>query len=120
MAKRILIIEDDPDILDILNIIFIDEGFDIVALKNGMSAYEIGLFHPDLIVLDVRISGFDKTGAEICAELKASTQTNHLPVLLLSAENELKQIATNCGADGHISKPFAINNLIGKVKEMMD
>ncbi len=118
MTKRILIIEDDPDILDILNIIFVDEGFEIISRQNGMSADEIGLLHPDLVLLDVRINGFEKTGAQICEELKSFAQTSHLPVLLLSAENGLKQIAKECGADEHMSKPFTIKHLLDKVKQM--
>ncbi|SOD13796.1 response regulator transcription factor [Pedobacter xixiisoli] len=119
MAKRILIIEDDPDILDILDIIFQDEGYDIISRRNGMSANEIGLLHPDLVLLDVRISGFEKTGSQICKELKALTDTNNLPVLLLSAEKNLNLIANGCGADGYISKPFDIIGLTRKVREMI-
>jgi len=119
MAKRILIIEDDPDILEILDIIFIDEGFDIVSKRNGMSADEIGLVHPDLILLDVRISGFEKTGAQLCEELKSFALTSPIPVVLLSAEADLPSIARLCGANAYISKPFEINSLVSKVKEMM-
>jgi len=117
MAKRILIIEDDPDILEILDIVFQDEGYDIISSRNGMSADEIEIVHPDLVLLDVRISGFEKTGAQICEELKALT--NSLPVLLLSAESNLNHIATQCGADGHMTKPFEIAGLVKKVVEMI-
>ena len=120
MARRILIIEDDPDILEILDIIFQDEGFDIISRRNGMSADEIGILHPDLVLLDVRIRGFEKTGAQICAELKALTQTSQLPVLLLSAEANLAHIASRCGANGYVIKPFEINSLVKKVKEMIE
>ncbi|TCC92396.1 response regulator [Pedobacter frigiditerrae] len=119
MTKRILIIEDDPDILEILNIIFQDEGYDIVSKRNGMSADEIGLLHPDIVLLDVRISGCEKTGAQICAELKAFTVTSHLPVLLLSAEKNLAMIASSCGANGYLTKPFDIMGLTEKVREMI-
>ena len=119
MAKRILIIEDDPDILDILGIIFQDEGFDIVSKRNGMSADQIGLLHPDLVLLDVRINGFEKTGAEICAELKKCIETQNLPVMLISAETNLASIADSCGANAHVTKPFEIDGLVEKVKEMI-
>ena len=120
MAKRILIIEDDPDILEILQIIFQDEGFEIISKQNGMSAGEIGLLHTDLVLLDVRINGFEKTGAQICAELKKLTETSRLPVILLSAESGLDKIAKTCGADAFISKPFEINGLVKKVMEMIE
>lgn len=119
MTKRILIIEDDPDILEILDIIFQNEGYDIILSRDGMSADEIGLVHPDLVLLDVRISGFGKTGAQICGELKTSINTHGLPVLLLSAEANLNHIARECGADGHLSKPFEIEGLVKKVVEMI-
>jgi len=119
MAKRILIIEDDRDILEILDIIFQDEGYEIISNRNGLSANEIGLLHPDLVLLDVRITGFDKTGAQICEELKSFTLTNELPVLLVSAESNLNNIATSCGADDHITKPFDIFSLVAKVKRII-
>jgi len=119
MAKLILIIEDDPDILEILGIIFQEEGFDIVSKRNGMSADEIGLLHPDLVLLDVRINGFEKTGAQICAELKKYAQTKSLPVMLISAETNLADIAYSCGANAHVTKPFEINSLVEKVKGMI-
>lgn len=119
MAKRILIIEDDPDILEILEIVFQDEGFDIESKRNGMSIDEIGLLHPDLILLDVRISGFEKTGAQLCAELKERAETGKIPVILLSAEAELAQIAKKCCADGHVSKPFDIPTLVNKLRELI-
>lgn len=119
MAKLILIIEDDPDILEILGIIFQEEGFDIVSKRNGMSADEIGLLHPDLVLLDVRISGFEKTGAQICSELKKYTETKSLPVMLISAETNLADIAYSCGANAHVTKPFEINSLVEKVKGMI-
>ena len=119
MNKRILIIEDDPQILDILEIIFQDDGFDVIASRTGLSLDQITLSHPDLILLDVRIAGFAKTGAEICSELKAFGRTRHLPVLLLSAEHDLAKTASECGANGHLSKPFEIAGLMQKVHEML-
>ncbi|WAC40919.1 response regulator [Pedobacter sp. SL55] len=117
MKKRILTIEDDPDILEILNIIFEEEDYEIISNNKGMSVDEVALAHPDLVLLDVRIVGFNKTGAQLCEELKASATTSHLPVILLSAERNLAQMATACGADAYISKPFDINGLINVVNK---
>ena len=60
MAKRILVIDDDEDILSILDIIFGDEGYEPILYNTSMSAENIKILHPDLILLDVRIVGFDK------------------------------------------------------------
>jgi len=119
MAKRILIIEDDLDILEILDIILSDEGYEVIPISMGLSAPEIGLFHPDLILLDFRIRGYDKTGAQICQELKSNSTTNTIPVLLVSAESNLALIANSCGADGYVSKPFELLGIVVKVCDMI-
>ena len=119
MAKRILIIEDDLDILEILDIILLDEGYEVIPISKGLSAPEIELLHPDLILLDFRIRGYDKTGAQICRELKSSATTSDTPVLLISAESNLNLIADGCGADGYVSKPFDLLSLVNKVSDML-
>ncbi len=112
MSKTILSIEDDPDILAILEIIFQDEGFVLIANSKGMTVEEIALVNPDVILLDVRIAGFEKTGPQLCKELKAYTKTKHLPIILLSAERDLPQLAADCQADSYVNKPFDINGLV--------
>jgi len=119
MAKRILVIDDDEDILSILDIILGEEGYDTVLQKTGTSTEHIKILHPDLILLDVRISGFEKTGAQICAEIKKQIELEHIPVLLVSAEHNVPEIAQSCGANGYINKPFDIDNLLAKVKEFI-
>jgi len=119
MPKRILFIEDDPDIYEILNIVFDEEGYEVIGFRSPLSRGEIALIHPDLILLDVRIVGSDKTGAEICAELKADPGFSSIPVLLLSAERDLERIASNAGADGMINKPFGLTELVAGVKKFL-
>jgi len=119
MSKKILFIEDDPDIYEILNIVFDEEGYEVIGFRSSISLQEIALIHPDLILLDVRIVGSEKTGTEICAELKADPDFSSIPVLLLSAERGLEQIARNAGADGMISKPFGLTDLISGVKKYL-
>ena len=119
MAKRILIIEDDLDILEILDIILLDEGYEVIPISKGLSAPEIELLHPDLILLDFRISGYDKTGAQICQELKSISTTSAIPVLLVSAESNLAFIANNCCADVYVSKPFDLLGIVAKVSDML-
>jgi two-component system response regulator VicR len=119
MEKRILIIEDDLNILEILNFIFKDEGFEVISNNEGMPLNEIESFQPDIILLDVRIGGYEKTGAQICIELKEFAETRDVPVILLSAEAGLAKIAKKCGADAFISKPFEIHHLVNKVEELI-
>ncbi len=115
--RRILTIEDDPDILAILRIIFQEEGFEFISNSKGMNVDEIAQVHADLVLLDVRIVGFEKTGAQLCRELKENAETSNLPVILLSAERDLAQQAEACGADHYINKPFDIDHVVEIVNQ---
>ncbi|WP_233524498.1 response regulator [Mucilaginibacter conchicola] len=119
MARRILVIDDDEDILEILNIIFQENGYDIVMSNTGEAAEHIRVIQPDLILLDVRIIGSAKNGPEICKEIKSQLETRHLPVMLVSAESDLSVIAKECGADAYIRKPFDIFDLLAKTEECL-
>lgn len=119
MPKRILVIDDDEDILTILNIIFEDEGYEVILSNTGTSAEEVLLIHPDLVVLDVRIRGFHKTGDQICNELKTMDGTRNLPVILLSAEVDVPVLARESGADGYFRKPFNIDDLVSHVNQIL-
>ncbi len=119
MSKRILVIDDNEDILSILDIVFAEEGYEVILRNTGADADEVKLLGPDLILLDVRISGFSKTGDEICAEIKGELELIPIPVLLFSAESDVQQRASSCGANGYISKPFDIDKLLQKVKEFI-
>ena len=120
MEKRILVIDDDEDILSIMDIIFGDEGYKPILYKTGTTAEQIKILHPDLILLDVRIAGFHKTGAEICADIKSQLELANIPVLLLSAEENVEALALECGANGFVNKPFDIFNLLKRVKEIIN
>ncbi|RBQ08925.1 response regulator [Pedobacter miscanthi] len=119
MAKRILVIDDDQDILNILDIIFGEEGYEVTLKNTGTTADQVKLISPDLILLDVRINGFSKTGDEICAEIKQELELSAIPVLLFSAEADVRQRAGLCGANGYLNKPFDINKLLEKVKHFI-
>lgn len=120
MAKKILVIDDDEDILEILNIIFGEEGYELVLMNTGATPAQIQILNPDLVLLDVRITGYDKTGDEICSAIKAELEMSSTPVVLLSAEEELGQLARTCGADGFIHKPFDVSVLLAKIKELVN
>ncbi|GAA4321705.1 hypothetical protein GCM10023149_21680 [Mucilaginibacter gynuensis] len=116
--KRILIIDDNEDILEILQIVFRDEGYNVVVSNTGDAAEYIHIIHPDLILLDVRIDGYQKRGDEICAEIKAR-YPYQLPVVLISAETNLAVLANECGADFYIRKPFDIYDLVAQVTKFL-
>lgn len=120
MAKRILVIDDDEDILSIFDLIFCEEGFEAILYNTGTTIEDIKNLRPDLILLDIRIVGFEKTGTEICAEIKNQLELEKIPVLLVSAEENVDLLATSCGANGYVNKPFDINKLLVKVKEFIN
>jgi len=120
MGKRIHVIDDDEEILSILDILFASEGYEVMLYQTGTTASHIKLLHPDLILLDVRIAGYNKTGAEICAEIKQQGEMNDTPVLLVSAEIDVDLLAEGCGADGYVNKPFDIDNLLARVRAFID
>ena len=115
MKKRILVIDDDEDILTILDILFGDEGYEVILLNTGTTAEEVKIIHPDVILLDVRINGFNKTGDQICNEIKSLNSTKNIPVILLSAEFNVSELAQECGANGYMRKPFNVNELVNQV-----
>lgn len=119
MAKRVLVIDDDEDILEILNIVFQENGYEIVLSNTGEAAEHIRVIHPDIVLLDVRIVGSVKSGPEICKEIKSQLETRHLPVMLVSAESDLAILAQECGADSYVAKPFDIFDLLSQVKEFV-
>lgn len=118
-SKRILIIDDDEDILEILNIVFQDEGYNVVIANSSDAADHIHEYHPDMIILDVRLNGSPKDGLQICAEIKSGYHTRELPVMLLSAETDLDLLAMGCGADSFMRKPFDIYQLLQHVEKQL-
>ena len=119
MRKRILVIDDDEDILEILNIVFQENGYEIVISNTGEAASHIRVIQPDIVLLDVRIVGSAKSGPDICKEIKSQFETRHLPVMLVSGETDLAVIAKECGADSYVCKPFDVFDLIARVGKFL-
>jgi two-component system response regulator VicR len=119
MLKKILIVEDDPDILDILTYILEAEGYMVVQSDDGKACEHLAEILPDLILMDVRLKQPGQNGDMICRRLKSVPATRRFPVILLSAEFGLAQLSEACGADGFISKPFDLSLLKETVGEML-
>lgn len=117
MAK-ILVIDDDPDILSVMEILLSMKGFTVDVTARGETTFDkIESFKPDLILLDVLISGQD--GRVICKEIKSNENLKHLPVLMLSAHPGAAATISDYGADGFISKPFDVDKLMKKIHEQL-
>jgi CheY-like chemotaxis protein len=111
--KRILVADDDLAILDAIKMILEDEGFLVQVVSNGEAVLQLQFDLPDLILLDIWMSGRD--GGEICRQLKAQNHTARIPVIMVSANKDTADIARSVGAEDFIAKPFDIDELVGKV-----
>jgi DNA-binding response OmpR family regulator len=115
MPKKILIADDDPDILDVMKIILEGEGFEVSITPFGNDLKHIKDNLPDLIILDIRMSGVD--GTEIAKFLKGQSHTQMIPLIIVSADRDTDSAAKAAGADDFIHKPFEIASLIEKVRK---
>ena len=116
LMKRILVVDDNTDILQIVKIILENNGFEVVVTPNGEETLlKTDTFHPQLILMDVFLSsGID--GREICKTLKANSETKDIPVILFSAQVKMEDGFKSWGADDFIAKPFEVKELINKIK----
>lgn len=117
MAKQILIIEDDEDILQVLETILVYNDFTVKGLNRTDDILRsIQDYNPDLVLTDYLLSGTN--GGKICQQIKSNKDTCHIPVILISAYPELAASLGNFGFDAFINKPFEINHLIKKINEL--
>lgn len=115
-SKKVLVVDDDNDILDVIRIILEDEGYEVSTLDSGREVMdEVANNMPDLILLDVMLCGMD--GRDICKSLKSHALYKLIPIIMISASHNLQGFLDEEGtADGFISKPFDIDNLIRVVE----
>ena len=117
MAK-ILIIDDDKPMLEIVKSILDNEGYVVETVSNWTIVFDkIRQYKPDLIILDIFISGSD--GRVICKELKKSKTTTNIPVILFSATNRLEAYTKDSNAQGYLKKPFETADLLDIVKKCL-
>jgi DNA-binding response OmpR family regulator len=113
MSKKILIAEDDEGILDAMKIMLELEGYEVKATRDGKTLYDMKEELPDLLLLDIWMSGMD--GRDICKYLKSRESTEHLPIILMSASKDTGKMAREVGADNFLEKPFEIDELVALV-----
>ncbi len=117
--NKILVADDDPAIVDAMEMILEMEGYDVNSTVDGGTIYTIDkAFLPDLVLLDIWMSGHD--GRDICRYLKANTSTQHIPVIMISASRDIVQSAKEAGADAFLAKPFEVDNLLETVKKHLN
>lgn len=119
-ARKVLIADDEPDILEILKYNLMREGYQVTTAGNGDEAVEKAkLTQPDLVVLDIMMPR--KTGVEVCQILRAQPQFKNTLIMFLTALNDdatqIKGLTT--GADDYISKPISTNVFLSKVQSLL-
>jgi DNA-binding response OmpR family regulator len=117
MEPMICIIEDDEGIRDVLKLILKKAGYITTAYIDGKAVMENHYKTPNLFLIDKQLPGVD--GLTICKHLKQDNYTSAIPVIMMSAYPDVKQLAIESGADDFIEKPFHIENLISVIKKHM-
>lgn len=116
--KNILVIDDDIPILEVMKILLEDCGYQVTTANNVDDAKKyLKKQIPDLIFIDVSING--KSGCDITRQLKAGIKTKHIPIIILSANSGVKDLAEEAGADDFLPKPFDIQDLTVKVSRYL-
>jgi excisionase family DNA binding protein len=117
--KRVMVVDDDPDALALMDKILTDEGFELVKVSN---ATEVGLkaaqLAPDLILLDFLMPEIN--GFEVCRALRENEMTRSIPIMAvtcLTKERDIERIFA-CGADEYLAKPFKVDQLVEKVRDL--
>ena len=116
--RKILIVDDNPDILQVMQLLLGSRGFEIDVTTNADETFSrIQSFQPGLIFLDVFLGDFD--GRDICKEIKSNQNLKQIPVILFSANKVKSSSISDCLADAFISKPFDIIDLVDKVNNLL-
>jgi two-component system phosphate regulon response regulator PhoB len=121
MAKeRIVVIEDDPDILEVIRYNLAREGYQVTAAGDGEVGHRLVVDQlPDLVLLDLMLPGRD--GLDICRQLKADPATQAVPVVMVTAKSEESDIVLGLGlgADDYVPKPFSPRELLARVQAVL-
>lgn len=112
---KILVIEDNPDIKEVLDYILQDEGHEAIPCSDGSSLAALDTTKPDMIFMDELLLGV--RGSDLIKKLKSDTATSNIPVVLISAVPHLKDLAEKCGANAYLEKPFNIDALTNILKK---
>lgn len=115
LKKQVLVADDDAAILEVVQLILEDEGYEVITTIDGGNIYTMEKNYPDLLLLDIWMSGMD--GRDICKHIKSQEHTKHIPIIMISANKDTGKISKDAGANDFLTKPFEINDLISMVKK---
>ena len=121
MANKIMIVDDEPDVVDLVKIVLKSEGYEVVTANSGREALEkIGTEMPDLVLLDIMMPQMD--GWEVYNHIKSNSKTKDIPVAMLTAKSQSidKMIGLHVvQVDDYITKPFGRAELLERVKKIL-
>ena len=116
--KRILVLDDNADILDVVRIFLETNGYEVLTISRADDILnDVVNYSPQIILLDVYLRG--SNGVEICNQLKANSSTRHIPIMMFSAGANDYLILRKCAADDFIAKPFDEKILIEKIDHLL-
>jgi DNA-binding response OmpR family regulator len=113
----IVIADDDPDILDAMKMMLELYDFKVETIADGVVLPKLKKLQPQLLFLDIRMSGTD--GRTICRELKAEAKTKDIPIVMISANSNLQNSMKESGANDYLAKPFNMDELLNKVEKFV-
>jgi len=120
MSKKVLIVDDEANIVAALEFLLRRGGYEVMVAQNGDEALQrVESFAPDLVLLDVmmpRISGY-----EVCRRMRERADWKHIKIIMLSAKGREAEVSkgVSLGADLYVTKPFSNNELVGKIGELL-
>ncbi len=116
--KKLLIIDDDEDISAMLFLLLRSKNFEVEVVTKSENIFNrIKMYQPDIILLDVFLTGYD--GRVICKQLKFHPDFKHIPVIMVSGDDEVLQTAELYGANDFIQKPFDAEVLLSKINNLV-
>lgn len=114
--KKVLVADDNPDILWVVEFLLKKNGFEVITTLDGNDVIPtVREKSPDLVLLDVFLSGVD--GRDLCNSIKTSEKTKDIPVIMFSAHTNLSDVMEVCKADDFVAKPFDSHFLIDKINQ---
>jgi two-component system phosphate regulon response regulator PhoB len=122
MAKKILVIDDDKDVRDMVTYVLEDAKYEVAASGEAKILNSINDINPDLILMDNWLTEWksDANGEQLSRELKSDPATSHIPIVIISAVSNIKEIAESGLADAYLKKPFDVAALLTVVKKHIE
>lgn len=118
MASRILVVEDQDDVAQLIDVVLKGEGYTVAIARDGAQGLMMSRdWNPDLILMDIMLPGVD--GGTLISRLRTEPETSELPIIAMSASRTLKDRTTELEADALLSKPFDVDALLVQVQFLL-